>query len=1123
MQSPIDQQQRLAALNPERSFIVQAPAGSGKTELLTQRYLTLLARAQEPEEIIAITFTRKAAAEMRARILMALEKAQQDTPTDLNPQSLELALAVLAHDKIRHWHLLEHPSRLRIQTIDALCASLTRQMPILSGLGAQPTISDDPNTLYRLAARTVLASLENDVPWRTPLIDLLLHLDNDQAKIEQLFSMMLARRDQWLPHVLRPMTLLDQRHILEQGLQNAIRDQLLQLKNSIPQHLIPELLALLHFAKFIDQSQLPNTEPNDIHAWLKISDFLLTEKDEWRKEANKKIGIPAPSSTNNKEEKAQLTEIKIRYKELVNNLNQYETFRINLKDLRLLPSANYSDQQWKIITALLELLPVLVAELHLLFQEHGVVDYSEIASSALKALGDPEIPTDLALRLDYRIQHILVDEFQDTSISQWRLLEQLTAGWQPDDGRTLFLVGDPMQSIYRFRKAEVGLFLQARAHGIGAIYLEPLTLSVNFRSTSSIVDWINTTFKSLLPTQENISAGAVSYSPSVAQNEITSNSAPAVNLHALSISNTDAESKKIISIIQQTLQQEPQNHIAILVRARTHLLEILPALQKAGINYRAIEIEALSERPIINDLMALTRALLHPADRIAWLALLRAPWCGLTLQDLHTIVGPTPHTTLWDRLQLIDELSLTPDGRKYLDRILPILTIAINNRRRTTLAHWIEGTWQALGGPACITAETELNDAQAFFKLLASLEMSGDIVDLTLLENKLAQLYSKPSTQTDVYVDVMTIHKSKGLEFDTVILPGLQRTSSNDEAQLLLAMERPTSHGTTDLLLAPIKSTMDESDSIYNYLCSEEKKRADYEATRLLYVAATRAKKSLHLIASFNEQSERLPNKNSLLAKLWPVLANDFSTNLEKNNNTISVDHNISIEQPLLRRLTNNWQLPITASNITPTFTREKPLSHDKNIPPLWRDDPSRIIGTVVHRLLQQICLDGTEKWSNEIITARQAHIASLLVQTGITENNLTTSLTTVQRALTKTLQDPRGLWILNNQHTASQVEYPLTAILNNKTFNIIIDRTFIDEHGTRWIIDYKTTNYTGEDLANFLATEQELHHPQLEQYAKVMQLAGPHPIKLGLYFPLLGAWQEWVPPRKIYKPRTRR
>src|SRR6185503_2266111 len=157
-----DAKPREAALDVRRSFIVQAPAGSGKTELLVQRYIRLLGAVEKPEEIVAITFTIKAAAEMRARVLANLPNAGE-----------------IAH-------------RLRIQTIDAFCASLTRQMPVVSGFGAQPGVVEDAREHYDEAARRVLMEL-------TPAAArVLLHLDNNLDTAAGMLASMLARRDQWL-------------------------------------------------------------------------------------------------------------------------------------------------------------------------------------------------------------------------------------------------------------------------------------------------------------------------------------------------------------------------------------------------------------------------------------------------------------------------------------------------------------------------------------------------------------------------------------------------------------------------------------------------------------------------------------------------------------------------------------------------------------------------------------------------------------------------------------------------------------------------------------------------------------------------------------------------------------
>ncbi len=128
----------------------------------------------------------------------------------------------------------------------------------------------------------------------------------------------------------------------------------------------------------------------------------------------------------------------------------------------------------------LQLLPLIAAQLQLTFQQKSAIDFIELGLAASHALGEEEQPTDLALSLDYRIRHLLVDEFRDTSVMQFKFLEKLIAGWQPGDGRSIFLVGDPMQSIYRFRNAEVGLFLRATHQGIGQIQLIPLHINQQF-------------------------------------------------------------------------------------------------------------------------------------------------------------------------------------------------------------------------------------------------------------------------------------------------------------------------------------------------------------------------------------------------------------------------------------------------------------------------------------------------------------------------------------------------------------------------------------------------------------------------------------------------------------------
>ena len=221
----IDAENRLRALELS-SFIIEAPAGAGKTELLTQRYLKLLQTVNEPEEIIAITFTNKAAAEMRLRILDSLINAANQTPPDAAHKQItyQLSLQAIQHGQAKDWKLIENPSRLRIFTIDSLCGYLARQMPLMSRFGAQPRVTDDASTLYAQAAQQTLALLEDENHGGV-VKAALRYVDNDANKLSNLLVKMLSMRDQWLKqaqHEIDPEQLQDTlRYLVEQALEAA--------------------------------------------------------------------------------------------------------------------------------------------------------------------------------------------------------------------------------------------------------------------------------------------------------------------------------------------------------------------------------------------------------------------------------------------------------------------------------------------------------------------------------------------------------------------------------------------------------------------------------------------------------------------------------------------------------------------------------------------------------------------------------------------------------------------------------------------------------------------------------------------------------------------------------------
>lgn len=187
--APPDQAERNRALDCSRSVLVRAPAGSGKTTLLAERYLKLLAQVDEPGQVLAITFTEAAAAEMRNRVLDELRKVEPS----------EIAQRVLAHSKRLGWKLLELPAQLRISTIDAFCRVLALQQPLVSGLGGGLDIAEHPSDLYRRAARRALEQISKQDAALTLAIErLLLWRDNSWKEIEDLLVSMLECRDRWM-------------------------------------------------------------------------------------------------------------------------------------------------------------------------------------------------------------------------------------------------------------------------------------------------------------------------------------------------------------------------------------------------------------------------------------------------------------------------------------------------------------------------------------------------------------------------------------------------------------------------------------------------------------------------------------------------------------------------------------------------------------------------------------------------------------------------------------------------------------------------------------------------------------------------------------------------------------
>jgi ATP-dependent helicase/nuclease subunit A len=1116
-----DRSARLRALDITRSYIVQAPAGSGKTELLIQRYLRLLAIVNNPEEVVAITFTRKAAAEMRLRVLEALTNAEAGAKPQKSHERLtfDAANAVLKRDAALSWNVGDFPRRMRIQTLDALSAGIARAMPLSSTLGGTPqTLADaEMKTIYRSAAAATFDWLAGTDRLRDVVERTLVHLDNNPGVYTEYVARMLETRDQWLGFVGAGASAGDQigaiRGKLENRIAEIIADRLEIVRDLMPIGMMESLLSLADYASenlrqkspncpvaaLAGLTELPGADFDGLPGWRGVAELLLTKAGTWRKTVSKREGFPTPDNGERKKMLALLGEIR-----------DQDELRKRLHRVRQLPPHRYSDEQWDVLLALLNLLPLAVAELRRIFGERGVVDHIEVALAANLALGSADDPGDMALLLDYQISHLLIDEMQDTSISQYYFLEKLVAGWEDGDGRTLFCVGDPMQSIYRFRNAEVGQFLVARDQGISDLLLEPLVLRRNFRSGEKLVHWFNDTFSKTLPAEDDVSGAAIAYAEAVSVEEHAGKGE--CRIHPLFGSGTAPEVEKGIDVLRACLEESDDETIAVLVRSRTALPALLAALRNAKIPYQAVEIDRLTELPEIIDILALTRAMCHFGDRIAWLALLRGPWVGLSWDDLHRIVKNDSHSIVWDLLRSEDRVSrLQKESARRVRDFVQTMQKQLVTSPGKSLRERLETAWFALGGPAFLNGEEELENIYRFLAVIEKSETAGTLADVARLESLLDDERVSSAASSRCRLQIMTMHRAKGLQFDQVLLYGLGRVAGKSEKSVLSWLNFPGQHGSGDMIISPVGPRSElELDPLHRFIEISERDKDDLEQDRLLYVACTRAKKSLHLLGhvplASDGQSFRPPQAGSLLRRIWPCVKSAFENSFNPEGLPADSDDDSKLVDPLLRRFTHRWRLPDAPALPTPgTTATGVEMSHETVVEYHWVGSSARHTGTIVHRWLQKAA-DGIVQLSLDSLAELRPTSRRWSERLGVPAKEVDEICDRVEQAVRGILSDARGQWAL---YGAGYAELPVSGIWNGNVESVVIDRVRIDDDGVHWIIDYKTSAHEGGDLEGFLNQETERYRPQLEKYAALYRELSNAAVRVALYFPLLQEFRE--------------
>jgi ATP-dependent exoDNAse (exonuclease V) beta subunit len=1107
---------RQEVLSPEGSFHVESPAGAGKTSLLTARFIHLLAQADHPQEILALTFTNKAANEMLGRVQTILRQAEKNLPAESAWENALLATAKKALKKqAAQTHLLQSPDGLQIKTFHSFCHQIIKQAPSEAQVPLEAVIlteEEQSELIQQALGRTqqTLLGLSPADPNRRALERLLLYMNNNWKELAADLTQLTAQRDQLfdLLEVVREHR--DPEHldqVLRERLGFFISGHLMDLQEQFGsidlglhwppfyQHLISKGVPVSPELPF----NLPESDWKDLPAWQAIAELGLTKNGTVRKQFGSKSGFYSG------------------FKQTV-WAGYWESLPLSvvalLQKIKQFPCPETSPVDVGRLFDLILLMAQVIEQYNRLCLKRGVIDFVELEQAALRVLGREESPSDLQLILDQRINHILVDEFQDTSLNQWVLIQYLCAGWSPGDGRTLFIVGDPKQSIYGFRKAEVSLFLKARKGlplpGQGMLPLKPVYVSTNFRSRKNMITFVNQLFSQTIMAQPNREADEVSFQEA--------QTAPALEGQGpgeirLALFDRDEErlltrQKEAAWLAREVKQAEGDSRngsIGILVFARTHLPLYLQALYDAGLQVQVQEGLFLGERPEVRDLLFLTKALVRPHDDLAWAVQVRSAWCWIGLDDMVRI-SREPGLSWAEKIKIF---SHHPQAAPSVQRIGSVLAQFQEQVGRFPLHRVVQSVWEELSGPQKVAERFGLygvRNGREFLELLQQSEKGLPEETLANLEMRLAMAYAPADPLVSrSRVQVMTVHHAKGLEFDTVFLPHGDRNPlerGQRETPLYILERLPGEREEHLIALRPDRRTKEDT-GIYGLLKGLGKERHLGEAKRLYYVALTRAKKKLTISGLISSQEG--VDKASSHSLLWYILNHPGYENLLEVIKNPPISGLEKQQAPLVIEEEKPWPFttePIPYRIILPSglaeeeFSKEGPEDIEKPIRPAF----GLARGTVIHRILEHLA-DGRDLPGEKVVE-------TALIHEGVEPEAAVVMAPHILEEIRACQQEDFCSYILRTDHPLALTEVPLEDQPDDQTLRSgVIDRLIFD--GDQWfIIDYKTTQLPEVcSPENFLTEQKALYRDQLLAYRDMLASArslDPAQIRLFLYFTAL-------------------
>ncbi len=856
-------ERQVQAASPHDSTWLSANAGSGKTRVLTDRVARLLLNGTQPQRILCLTYTKAAASEMQNRLFQRLGEWAMLPDNELRTalqtlgETMELDAERLANARTLFAQALETPGGLKIQTIHSFCSSLLRRFPLEAGVSPQfQEMEDRAADLLRREILEDIASGEN----KDSLDQIAIFL-SDQG-LDDLTKSVLAHRDAFNDAVSQE----DLERLF--GLPRDFNESRLleTVFNNQDLSLLATVAEAMRTGSSTDQknaAKLATVTSPDLSALKTLEEVLLTGPSAKEPFSPKIDKVPT---------KSLATGILADHMPTLNDL------MMRVAAGRQKRVALHALAKTKALHRFAEIfLPEYAARK----VARGWLDFDDLISKSRQLLNDPNVASWVLFRLDGGIDHILVDEAQDTSPEQWSVIENLAQeftsgeGARPDTERTIFVVGDKKQSIYSFQGADPGAFDRIQLEFGNRLQqvdkpLQDLTLEYSFRSAPEILTLVDLVFedrpdagfapdakhrafKSDLP-------GRVDIWPVIPKTEETEDrpwfdpvDRRVAQHHDVVLAEHIAQSIKTMIDRGETIpvDGEPRGafhrrpvhagDFLILVQSRRDLFsEIIRACKALNLPIAGADRLKVGAEIAVKDLAAVLSFLATPEDSLSLACALRSPLFGWSESDLFHLAHYRDGPFLWPALrenrekyprtfEIIDDLMRQLDFMRPYDLIERILTRHHGRKRLLArLGPEAEDGINALLGQALAYERTEIPSLTGFVTW-----MQADDLEI-----------KRQMGAADGQIRVMTVHGAKGLEAPIVILPDTGPRRAPTDPDILYSDDIP-------LWRVPIN---DMPDAMRQSRDAHQTKQMN-ERERLLYVALTRAEKWL-IVATAGDLSK---------------------------------------------------------------------------------------------------------------------------------------------------------------------------------------------------------------------------------------------------------------------------